>query len=290
VRQTLHSVLPTILLALCALPAFSTTLNVVFYDNRFGTIDDVTGNYSQIGTLPVSQSAGIASLNGFLYLEDMGTNLYTVNANTGAAALVGSTGLHTTASAFASDVSGLFEVDYSSNLYSVNAGTGAAQLIGATGLVANNGAFDTSLAGYGNSLFYTAGRAGSSDELYEIDPMTGMATDLGSTGLTGIAGAAVVGTELELFQYGQPVNYIYSAAIGSTNFSRQAQLAVQILDGGAAASPAGTSGSQSTLTPEPTPGLLLVAGLLMLAVQRRLIQDPRTQLSTVSLDSKVKLP
>jgi hypothetical protein len=157
-------------------------------------------------------------------------------------------------------------VDYSSNLYAVNPTTGKATLVGATGIAVNNGAYDTSLSADGASLYYTVGSPGKDDELYQINTVTGVATDLGSTGVTGIAGSALVGSELELFQYGQSKNYIYAAPVGLTDFSKQTPLSAQIVDGGAVFIAANSSGAQMDTAPEPPPGLLVAVGILFLAI------------------------
>jgi len=271
-RIRLSGIAPAAIFILSALSAHATTLNVVFYNNQFGTLNDATGAYNQVGTLPISASAGIAYMDGTMYLENMGSDLYTVNPSTGVSSLVGETGLVTTAGAFAGDSYGLFEVDYASNLYSLNPGTGQAQFMDSTGLPANNGAFDTSLSASGVSLYYTVGAPGADDELFMLNILSGLTTDLGSTGVTGIAGSAVVGSELELYQYGQGTNFIYSAPIGSTDFARDTQLTAQIIDGGAVISSWSASVSQSTESagvPEPGSGLLLMAGLVSMALTRR---------------------
>jgi hypothetical protein len=85
---------------------------------------------------------------------------------------------------------------------------------------------DTSLSFDGTSLLYTAGGSGQNDDF---------ATDLGSTGIIGIAGSAFVDGTLELYQYGQAVNYIFAAPDESVNFTRVAQRGAQIMDGGVSA-------------------------------------------------------
>jgi hypothetical protein len=244
------------------------TIDVIFYDNRIGTVNDTTGAYAQIATLPVSASSGIAALNGMLYVENMGSDLYEVDPGTGISSLVGPTGLSTTSGAFAGAASGFFEIDYSSNLYSIDPLTGKAMLVGATGLQANNGGYDTSLSDDGSSLLYTAGRPGQADELYRINIGTGIATDLGSTGVTGIAGSAFVNGELELFQYGQSQNYIYSAPDGSVDFLQESILGAQIVDGGAVFSNVESSDQSSGVAPEPGAAQLLILGLLLLCYRR----------------------
>lgn len=245
------------------LPARASNVNVIFYDNRYGVLDDSTGAYTQIGTLPVGASGGIAALNGLLYLEDFGNNLYSVDAVSGTAHLAGNTAMNLSLAVFGGGQIGLFELDYASNLYAIDAATGKATLVGSTGLAANNGYNDTSMSTDGTSLLYTAGQAGANDELYRIDVSSGVATDLGSTGVTGIAGSAFVDGRLELYQYGQTRNYIYSAAPGSLNFQQGAQLNAQIIDGGVQLG-SGLNGSQAAgEAPEPASGFLIGAGLLL---------------------------
>ena len=261
---------------IAAQPVRATSVAVIFYDNRYGTVNDVTGGYTQIGTLPVKQSGGIAAINGLLYVEDFSNNLYTVDSLTGAAHLAGNTGLNLNLAVFGGSAMGLFEIDYQSVLYSINKDTGAAKLIGKTGLAPNNGMNDTSLSSDGQYLYYTAGSAGARDELYRIDPKTGLATDLGSTGQTGIAGSAYVNGNLELYQWGQSKNYIYTGALtGPLNFVKGPQLAAQIVDGGVVldnivnTSNFVSSSIGANSAPEPVPLLTGGSGLLCALGLRR---------------------
>jgi hypothetical protein len=271
VRFTFRTAVLAAVLALNAASAFGAKIDVVFYDSRFGTYDDQTGEFTQLSTLPIAHSAGVASMNGLVYLEDMGTELFTVDPVTGAWALVGSTDLRTTAGAFAGSDAGLFEIDYSSNLFSINPLNGQGTLIGSLGIAANNGQYDTSLSADLNYLYYTAGMAGHADELYRIDPRTGLASDLGSTGITGIAGSALVNGNLELFQYGQSTNYSWFAPVGSTGFTRGRVLPISIVDGGAVYSPVSTAGAQPVATPEPSTIWLFAGGGLLLLCSRMLV-------------------
>ena len=77
--------------------------------------------------------------------------------------------------------------------------------------------------------------------------------DLGSTGITAVAGSAYSDGKLDLFQYGQGTNYMYTAPDGSTTFSKGAALGAQIVDGGVPV-PVHTPASV------PEPGTLLSAG------------------------------
>lgn len=254
---------------------FGDMLGVDFFDQRFGTLDDTTGAFTQVSTLPISGgAAGLAAMDGLYYLEDFGNNLFTIDPQTGAASQVGNTGMNLWASAFAGTGSGLYEVDQSSDLFSINSLTGAATEIGPTGLTPTNGAYDTSLSSDGTWLFYTAGQPGQPDELYQISPLTGFATDLGSTGVTGVAGSAFVNGQLELFQYGQGADYIYSAPdaallngsllSNSVSFTQGAQLdaGAQIIDGGAILSVNGADPAGIASAPEPATFVLAGSGLI----------------------------
>jgi len=267
-----RGLLAGVLIALGAVPATASQIYSVFYDNRFGTVNDSTGAFTSIGTLPLAQSAGIAWDNGELFAQDTQSDLVAIQPFSGVASVLGSSGLQLSSVGFAGGNNGLFEVDYLSNLYSINPNTGAAKLVGATGLGANNGSWDTSLSDDGANLYFTAGGAGAIDELYEINPATGVAKDLGSTGVTGIAGSAIVSGYLELFQYhySGSTDYLYSAPLGSTNFTLSTVLGVQIVDGGVPIITAGTQGSNSiSNVPEPFSFLLLGSGLTGLGLRYR---------------------
>jgi len=253
-------------LVLLGAAARASQLDVIFYDNRFGTIDTSTGAYSQISTLPIGKAAGIANSNGSFYVEDLANNLLLVDPVTGASRVLGNTGLGLELVVFAGGDSGLYGIDYASNLYSFSGQNGTAARIGNTGLAPNNGQFDTSLSFDGTSLLYTAGRPGAKDELYRINLATGIAMDLGSTGVTGIAGSAFSGGKLDLFQYGQLANYMYTAADGSTTFSKGAALGATIVDGGVPA-PSVSTTSVSTPAPVPESGAVITtaSGLMALA-------------------------
>lgn len=274
-HKTLFTPIAILFLVLSATQARATGLDVLLWDSRYGTLDDTTGRFAQISTLSVHNPGGIASMNGLLYLEDFGSNLYTVDTISGATHLVGNSSATLSFAAFAGGSNGLFALGYDANLYSINSATAKATKIGATGLAANNGNFDTSLSFDGTALYYTQGASDAADTLYQIDATTGAARSLGSTGVTGVAGSALVNGSLELFQYGQNRNYIYSAPVLTTSFTRQAQLNAQILVGGttlaAASQTLQTRGSVllDTAAPEPSAPALLWIGLLLMALYSR---------------------
>src|SRR5580693_1838809 len=123
-----RGLLTGVLIALGAVPATASQIFSVFYDNRFGTVNDSTGAFTSIGTLPLAQSAGIAWDNGELFAQDIQSNLVAIQPFSGVASVLGSSGLQLSSVGFAGGTNGLFEVDYLSNLYSINPTTGAARL------------------------------------------------------------------------------------------------------------------------------------------------------------------
>jgi hypothetical protein len=276
-RSALQFCLVTACLGVSAVPAAAGTIYSVFYDSRFGTIDSTTGAFTQTGTLPIANASGIGAFQNELFVQSMGGELLTVDPATGAATVIGNADLSSTSVIFAGGGNGLFEFDSQSNLYSINPATGAATLIGATGLPANNSGWDTSMSDDGTNLFVTAGGGGAIDELYEVNATTGLATDLGSTGVSGIAGSAIVGDYLDLFQYNAGTDYIYSAPLGSDDFTRGPALSVQIVDGGVVLGSATGDFSSEAGTPEPS-GLLLVGlGLIFFGRLRRSRFAPRVR-------------
>jgi hypothetical protein len=270
-----------LLMALAVVPASAGGIYSVFYDNRFGVIDDSTGAFTQISTLPIAQAAGIAYDNGTLFAQNIQSELIEIDPVSGASSVIGSSGLQLSSVGFAGGLSGLFEVDYASNLYSINPNTGGATLVGSTGLAANNGSWDTSLSDDGTNLYFTAGAGGAIDELYEVNTTTGVATDLGSTGVSGIAGSAIVNGDLKLFQYHWSVStdYIYSAPLGSTDFTAGAVLGTKIVDGGTVLGTSVDQSSENSAIPEPYSSLLLGSGLIGLALWGRRRQAPNSKRS-----------
>lgn len=258
-------------MALAIKPAKAAEIDAVFFDNRFGTINDATGAFTHISDLPIAQAGGIAYYDGAVYVQDLQSNLITIDPVSGVSSVIGSSGLQLSSVGFAGGLDGLFEIDYMSNLYSIDPATGAARLVGATGLGPNDGGWDTSISDDGTFLYFTAGGGGAVDELYRIDTKTGIGTDLGSTGVSGIAGSAIVNGNLELFQYhwNGDVDYIYSAAPGSTGFRAGSVLSVQVVDGGVVPGGFSASGSQENGgTPEPFSLLLMGSGLAGLGLWR----------------------
>lgn len=267
-RKEGRCALVAMLMAAGVIPALAGSVYSVFYDDRFGTIDSATGAFVQLGTLPIPQSAGVAAFQNVLFAQSLQGELITINPATGASTDVGTS--PTWSVAFGGGSNGLYEVDSMSNLYSIDPATGALTLIGATGLPANYQQWDTSLSDDGLNLWFTAGGAGAKDELYELNTLTGQATDIGSTGVTGIAGSAIVDGNLDLFQYNAGTDYIYSAPLGSTDFTADTVLSAQIVDGGTLL---GGLTSLDTVAednvPEPATFLLIGSALVAFGLRHR---------------------
>ena len=112
------------------------------------------------------------------------SNLYRLNATTGAATLIGDTGVVRLIGLGESSNGTLYSINESdvgppSNLYTINPTTGAATLVGSTGVNFAEGdlAIDPS-----TGTLYANNSSG--DHLFQIDPTTGNATQVG-TGITG---------------------------------------------------------------------------------------------------------
>ncbi len=269
-KGNVRFLLAGLLIALGAIPASADQVYSVFYDSRFGAINSATGAFTQVSTLPIAQSGGIAYDNGTLFAQSIQSQLITIDPASGVSSIIGNSGLQLSSVGFAGGLNGLFEVDTLSNLYSINPDTGAATLLGATGLAPNYGGWDTSISDSGSSLYFTAGGAGAIDQLYQLNPTTGLATWLGSTGVTGIAGSAIVDGYLELFQYNAPTDYIYMAPLGSTDFTAGPPLGAQIVDGGTVIGPTAGSSGQGLASPEPFTFLMIASGLFGLVWWARL--------------------
>src|ERR1700728_1066354 len=89
------------LMALSAVPASAGSIYSVFYDDRFGVIDDSSGAFTQIGTLPIAQSGGIAYDNGTLYAQSIQSELISIDPVSGASSVIGTSGLQLTSVGFA---------------------------------------------------------------------------------------------------------------------------------------------------------------------------------------------
>ncbi len=132
------------------------------------TIDPSTGTNNLVGPNGVSLTTLASLANGQLFGVGYDDNLYQISATTGAATLIGPTGLP--------------------------------PLSGVNG-------FDNSLASNGTTLYYTLDTNGGNSSLYTLNLTTGAATLIGPTGTNGIVGSAFAGPTFDTGQlYGFRTN------------------------------------------------------------------------------------
>ncbi len=230
---------------------------------------------SVIGSLGVAADFGGLAYdtgNSTMYMVDGAgddsttdhSSLYTVNLATGAATLIGSTGL--------ADVTGLTYDSGNNTLYAIqavsgapldilNIGTGAGTAVGtqvSTNEV-NNLAYDTS-----NGVFYAWSDCLGCAVLYSVNTGTGAGTVLNSTGLdsndSGLVFDPVTGLLWDLDVRGDlttidPVAYTQSGA--------------QLVSATGEASGLALIPTASSSVPEPSTIVLLAAGLAAVSIRRR---------------------
>jgi hypothetical protein len=208
------------------------------------------------------------SANNTMYMvdgfgDDLTTthsSLYSLNLTTGAATLIGSTGL--------SDVSGLTYDSANNTLYAaqdavgalqiLNLSTGAASPVG-TGIASaevGNLAYDSA-----NSLLYGWVDCGGCGALYSIDTGTGVGTLLSSTGLSSNDSGIVYDPATNLFW-----DLDVTGRLTTIDPSTFAQILVGTTDSessGLALIPAG-----GAAVPEPSTILLIGSGIAMLLARR----------------------
>jgi hypothetical protein len=246
-------------------------------NNRFGTIDLNTGNFTQIGSYGGTIINDIAyDPNGTLYGIENSTTLVTFNLSNGAILPVASFnvgGIETLA--FDPANNELFAATQSS-LYTLNINTAAATLIGAYGSAPGLGASGQNIrfAADGDLYVTNTSTDGTSTDLYRIDLTTGNATFLG--GVVGYPNLVLANAGRDM--YGVSVNV---SAPGGT---QQTLLTFDLSSLGDGSSPHnisvtslnGTanipqnfnfSGSQSaSVVPEPTSISLMVVGFFTLVI------------------------
>jgi hypothetical protein len=234
----------------------SGTLLSLGFDGNLNRINPTTGALSTVGatglgdcsllTSPCGSNSAniIGKVGSNLYATDLANNLYSVNPTTGAATLIGATGIpgvpFIPLSPVPGDPDGSFYFyseslfDYGGNLY------------------AN---FDT---GMFDPVTFTPTQL-IAPELYEINTLTGLATTITPTtsGLTTITN--VNGTVFGFAFNGQVLNL--NMADGSTTYVSDTDPAVGLVGGATAASP----------VPEPASLALVGSGLAAIAagIRRR---------------------
>jgi hypothetical protein len=151
-----------------------------------------------------------------LWVDDANGNIGTVDVATGAATVIGNSGVMLTDIAF--DPTGnLFGVSFT-NLYSINKTTGVATDIGALGISSANALV------FGSDGTLYAAAAGITD-LYTVNPSTGAATSLGNMGFSSAGDLAFKGGNLFLADTNDKLikidltNLANSAEVGPFGFS-----------------------------------------------------------------------
>ena len=156
------------------------------YPGSLITIDPLTGTGTFVGPTGIVGEEGpsVPALaiksTGEMYAlsAESSSDLFRVNASTGAATLVASTGLsYPDALAFDSN-DALYAVANSNNLYTLDGTTGTAMLIGPTGFATKALACDP--------IDGTMYGCSATDEIYAVDLTTGASTFVGITGLGGM--------------------------------------------------------------------------------------------------------
>jgi len=124
--------------------------------------------------------------NGQLWGIGYDNNLYSINAGTGAATLVGATGIGFVAGA-AGDSFGNLYAGGTNNIYTINTATGAGTQVGAGG-----GGYTVSgdLEFVGSTLYATSAETASGGTLWQINQGTGFGTFIGETGFDAVWGLA----------------------------------------------------------------------------------------------------
>lgn len=180
----------------------------------------------------------LGGLGGTIYATDLANNLYNVNSSTGAATLIGKTGIPALPFVpLSTNPDGTF------NAYDE-------VLFGANGkLYATFDAFTI------DSTTFTLGSVLIPDNLYQIDPTTGAATVIGPTDLNLAAVADVNGT-FYAFNDGTSQIVTLDVANGKTSFVTDFDPAVGLVVGAAP-------------TPEPLSTALVGVGLMAIALCRR---------------------
>lgn len=158
--------------------ASGTTIYVGTSDANLYTVDTNTLTASLIGPTSVILTDVAFDDSGNLWGVDFGS-FYSINKNTGATSLIGSTGTNHNSLVFGNGT--MYAAG--NNLNTINIGTGAATSIGSIGYSSSGDlAFDA-----GGTLFLSAFSVGS-DLLVSLNTSTGAGTAIGSLGFSNVYG------------------------------------------------------------------------------------------------------
>jgi hypothetical protein len=149
--------------------------------SQFGTVDPITGAYTNIATTPVQLNALSFEPNGTLYALGADNHLYSVNPANGALSDVGSTGTFFGLNSLAARSDGtLFGEDPFGTLYRLNPATGQGTQVGGSGIF---GLHSTGMLAFGPGDNLFSDNSFFGDFLTTQDQNTGTETEIGSTPL-----------------------------------------------------------------------------------------------------------
>jgi hypothetical protein len=274
-------------LLFCAGLAFADPLFYVVTQNQqsgtqlFGTVDPLTGSFTQIGpTVPIGEVGLVSGPGGSLLTVDYSGNLDSVNLGNGALSVIGATGLGVNIAAFGELGGNLYATDLANNFYSVNPSTGAAQQIGATHspvipFVPGTANPDGTINIYNETLFSVGGKLYATldadifdtgvpvinpvvnPKLYQIDLSTGAATPVASTELLITSALEVNGTVYGFAGNAEALSHSFTldVANGNTTFITNVDPAAGLIFG-------------AVSTPEPSSMGLAGFGIALFAVSK----------------------
>jgi hypothetical protein len=250
IRMSLGSVL----LVCLASRLEADTIYVEGTNNILATLNPTTGAVQVIGPTSGVLLGGLGfGSNGTLYGLDLAMNLYAVNTSTGAATLLGPTGLTYGGGGYALGATsdGTLYLQNTGNLYLVNPTTHLASLLGPFGF--NTDSDDN---GDGSNHLYIINEGTSG--LYGLNKTNGAATLIGTGSLTDLIGMAFANGTMYAMEYGATGVYSVSLTNGQDTLvsNYNASTIGSIYTAATQFSPASV--------PEPSALVLAFAGMLTL--------------------------